>query len=749
MAMSGADDGYAYAISRVTELEVDLASAMSGLKRAQDENESMMANQADLTVAYNRLQDHNDRLRNQLAREQEERHQFNEEHQRQIAMWREQLDSKARELEEFQNQMPAPRELDAIQFELAEEIHDQYRRKVEDLEAQCAAEAQRAADARRQMELQRLDDSHREQEARDEMAEELQRHLLREQSLKRQVAALEGEVRNQADKIAEMSQSRMQTRELETKVLGLQNELQEQERHSEKERKLSGEKLLARDQELTTIRRRLHDLQIDFEASERAMEQAASELDNLRRDHVRLAAQLSEAKHKNANMRPAEESDILRDEIAQLRSSVSSEREQLTSRLKVAEDRVPTLQSAVRQAELKTRQLEEERDDRERELQHERAELERTHAAEISTIRAEAEKNKHEAEKRSLAWREKETSLLRKCEEHKSQVESMTDDLSQSQLAQREAERRLRDVRSEFQQRESAATAEAQKRINALQSEVAALRDREVTLVRECSQHAGDLEAARAALRKQQQRTDALQAEVQMLSQRLDMERAQWAREADEAQLAAIRVEEERRHSMVQQLTEDHKQKMAKIQAASKRSLQKAARKRQELRQKCQELVRRLSQVCQEKAAAVKVCEENKSAYELRLTELGMVSRFSAGIGADALLAGAPAVLRKEVGSKVSLAAGCMSVWELQAMKDRLAQNAELLKGGVGRGSGAIRARDAEILSQAIRSPSRVHLRTTTFRGDAAGNLLLSEAPVVVETQEVGGDTARSRSSER
>jgi hypothetical protein len=46
--LTGPEDGYEWAIARITELEVDLANAVSGIKRSQADNESLIANQADL-----------------------------------------------------------------------------------------------------------------------------------------------------------------------------------------------------------------------------------------------------------------------------------------------------------------------------------------------------------------------------------------------------------------------------------------------------------------------------------------------------------------------------------------------------------------------------------------------------------------------------------------------------------------------------------------------------------------------------
>merc|ERR1712129_274592 len=76
---------------------------------------------------------------------------------------------------------------------------------------------------------------------------------------------------------------------------------------------------------------------------------------------------------------------------------------------------------------------------------------------------------------------------------------------------------------------------------------------------------------------------------------------ARWAHEADEAHAAALRVAEDQRGKVMELLATGHKQQLAKLESASKRVLQKGARKRQELRQRCQELAKRVSQLQHER----------------------------------------------------------------------------------------------------------------------------------------------------
>merc|ERR1712032_547332 len=155
------------------------------------------------------------------------------------------------------------------------------------------------------------------------------------------------------------------------------------------------------------------------------------------------------------------------------------------------------------------------------------------------------------------------------------------------------------------------------------EAEIGSMRDRIARLERERNEQAAGAEAARLTLRERDKQCDALQVEVASLSKRLDVERMEWLRDTEEAR----KEEEARRDAIVAQIQEEHKKQLVKLQASSKRSLQEAAHKRQELRQQRQDLVRRIRQVQEEKAVAVRVCEENKNAYELQLVGAGLASR--------------------------------------------------------------------------------------------------------------------------
>lgn len=678
--MAADPDGYDWAIARVTELEVDLATAVAGLERSQADGAALRDIHTELVGAYKRLQDQHDQLRHHLRQEQEERHQVVDEHQRQVTLWRMQLDAKAKDLEEVQAQISAPRELDTIRMQIAEEIEEPYRQREKSLEAQVAAEKRKASEALRQLELQRVDHAHREQEAREHATEQVRQHKLREQALQRQVASLEAEVRTQMDAVAAAAHARVQLNDQETKVVGLQRALQEQERRSETERKTAADELLAQGEEVNAARRRTHKLQVEYDQVERRCEQLASENETVRQENSKLKAQLAETNDKLLVSRPKEDAEKLHEELASLRKVAAAEREHLNLALKVSDDKLQAAQLAARRAEAKAKQLEEEHSDRERDWQSEREETSRSHQAELTSLRSQKEAHEKETETKRQAWREREVMLNRQIETHTGRVESISDELAQSQATHQEGERRFKEKIRDLHQSHAAAVAEHERRHSTAEQEIKTHRERADRTEAERSEKATALEAAHAALRAQEHRHDVLQADLAALSQRLDTERAQWIREADESHAAALRLEEERRTAAVQKLTEDHKRQMAKFQAATKKAIQKGTRKRQELRQRCQELARRIMQLQHEKATAIRVCEENKSAYELQLTQMGLMSRLGAGasgLGTVGLVdSPSPSALRADAASSGSL----QHRRELRAIMERLEQNAERLQ---------------------------------------------------------------------
>jgi hypothetical protein len=680
--MAELQEGYENAICRITKLEVDLASAVSGLKHSQADNEALIGSQADLLNNYTWLQDQHERLRHELLKEQAEHGQLAEEHQQQLAFWRSQLNQKARELEELREKGPKFAQSEASTKLIAEELEGSHRKQLQELEARLQIEIDRAAMAIRQFELARLENEHLLEEACERASAEANDRKLVEQQLQHRISALESELRLRKDAAGAASQDKARVELLEANISTLQQTLQEQERRYDADRKGYADELLARSEELSVARRRLHDLQADSETRERALEQASSEAEGFKREHTRIVAQLAEARAQLQITRHAEDlvhTAELQEELDLLRHDLSAERQQFQRRTQSVEDQLQTVQSSLRRSEMRCRELEEELVEREQILNSEvqQAQCQRDEA--LNNLRTDMDRSNKEAEARWLTWREKEADLMRRLDVEKSRADAASDELVQCRFADQEVDQRLRELQQKCKQRESAASAELQKQKATMQVDLTCLRDRVERVERERNEHAAVAEALRSSLRDEQDRSDALSAEVTSLRQRFDSEQDRWVREADEAHAAALCAEEERRKRAIHKLSEQHRRQIAKLETASKSALQKGARKRQELRQRCRELAKRVMQLQQEQRHVMRVCGAGQASCESQLADSGVSSHLSMGQlpGNSVLQSVCDAVDKARTGSSGSVDA--MQRGELCGILERLEMSAARL----------------------------------------------------------------------
>eukprot|EP00811_Abedinium_folium_P002526 NODE_1231_length_2553_cov_3.617477.p1 GENE.NODE_1231_length_2553_cov_3.617477~~NODE_1231_length_2553_cov_3.617477.p1 ORF type:complete len:707 (-),score=296.28 NODE_1231_length_2553_cov_3.617477:216-2336(-) len=676
-----AAQGFEAALAQNAHLKVDLATTQAAVERLLTDNAAMKEVHADLVAAYKRVQAQHDRARHQLRREQHEWGQLEAEQQEQVALWRDQLEAKAHDFEQLQQQLTAPRELDAIRLQLAEEIEEPYMKRVASLEARLAAEQKRAAEARREAELLKLEGNNKEQDLREQLSVQAQMHRLRETALEQQLTELDAEARRHMDEAAAVACDKSLLQDLNAKVVGLQRALREQEQHSSRQQTEVADELKARIEELSAFRSHSHELQVQLDQEERRGTQLQAKCDELRREHTRMASQLADSQARTSTLRPAEEVTRLKDELAQVRAAAASERDQLNQAVRVAEERRvgPTLE--LKRAEVKIRQLEAEQLQRDREARTELDESESHSQDKLSSLRSRLEAAEKDASTCQQALRTREAALARQLENASVEGDELRKEQAQLQATHADIQRALRDTRRELREAKAAKQALQQKHEAEL-----ARRDMEIDPLRakiarfeiEAREQAADAEAAHAAMRRQEQLNDALQAEVASLNTRLDSERAQWAREVDDQQGIAVAAQDQRHANAVRQLSEEHRRQTVKLQAAMKRLAQKSAQKRQELRQRCQELSRRVVQLQQERAAAVRLCEENKRTYEMRLLEVG----FGAGGGAATPRASLPLVgcVRAELQPTAVPLTGDVvgtSQRELRAIMERLERNTD------------------------------------------------------------------------
>jgi len=660
MAGFGEPESYEWALARITELRVDLEAALATAERAQEDNAQLRVVHDGLVDAYKRLQMQMERSKDVFQKEQDDKQELVREHQRQLAHCRSQLEAKVRECEDAQHRGVAPVELHALRMQMAEEVQEPYEKKLRDLEGRVAQEQRRSTDLQRQLEQERSKAKIAESELKEDMDAQKLASRSREQALQRKLAALEADAARLGEQEAQVLALRTQLREQETKTKGLQKTLQDQELHAEREQASMAENMRQMVDETSEARRRAHQLELQLDEDSRKHSQLQADLEAARREQLTLKQQLSqaEAKAQAVVLEVPEETRRLREELSQQRAVLTSEREQRAKATKVLEDKVQAAELAAKRAESKQAQLEEEHRQRLTDVQEAQELAENKLAAENASLRAQLDAAEKEAEARRQNWREREANLLQQVEEAVSRVDSLNDELLQCQVVQEEQERRLGETQRAQQQHNSLHQTAA----HSLEDDLVAMKRKVEVLEKEHSEQAATAEALRKNLQNEQQCCQSLQAELAATSSRLDAERLAWAKQSEEVQTSFLAAEEQRRSTAMQKQAEEHKKQMNKLASATKKALQKGKLRRQEQRNKCHELVKRVAQLQSDKATAIRVCQENKSAYELRLAELGM----AVGTGPRT--------------SEAPTAGGSAHRRELRAISERLERHAEWLK---------------------------------------------------------------------
>jgi hypothetical protein len=527
-------------------------------------------------------------------------------------------------------------------------------------------------EAQKQTSLLKAQGIARVDEMNDDMAELERKHKQRELVLDRRIAALESELRaNQEDSNA-VTNLRLQLQEQQTKTQGLQRELEELEQQAGRESIVAANDLRDKIEEAAKARRRAHSVEAQLVQEERLREISASECTALRRERDALRTQVTslEAQARAAVLQ-SQVDERPNQEIAQLRATRAAEQEQHTKALRLLEEQHQTSMASARRAEAKVKQLEDDITSREREAEREEAEAGRRHQSEISAIRAEVQKVESEAEAKRQAWREKEASLLRQLSDARSRAECLSDELAQTQLQKEEFRRSLSEAKRQEQQHEQTSAAEKAQ----LTIELNSQRERAERTEAERVGLSAKADSLSEERRQAERHADALKVELDATNQRHEEERVRYAREADEAHSSAVHIEEQRRAQAAQKMQEDHRRHLAKQQIIAKKAVGKVRKKYEHSRSRCQELAKRVALLQHEKDIAIRICEENKGAYELRLHELGIAVGTAAATRPMASFVGEQgAVLRADSPGVVA------SRVELRSIADRLERHQEWLR---------------------------------------------------------------------
>jgi len=298
---------------------------------------------------------------------------------------------------------------------------------------------------------------------------------------------------------------------------------------------------------------------------------------------------------------------------------VRADRDKAANALKAAHDQRDAAMEECRRAEARLRDANEGQTEREQATRSEHEEAERRLKAEVDRLKTQVDAAEKEAETAKRNAREREQGLRQQLDAADSQKEREAEELWQCKVAQEDATRRLQEAQRVQQQREG----QWQGKEREYQAKVDALEKIPQRMERELKEAKEAAEAARGELKQKGQSVDVLQVEIRELSSRLDMERSRHAKESEEEHQAAEKAEQQRHAVVVQRMSEESKRQLHKLQAASKKAIKAATRKRHDLKLKVQDLAKRVIQLQQEKAAAIRVCEENKHTYEQRMAEMG------------------------------------------------------------------------------------------------------------------------------
>lgn len=672
MAGRGDNEGYEWALARIPELEVELAAAFSGLERAQSDNAALRDIHTNLVNAYRRLQHQHDRLTEQLHDAQDEAKHRDSEHQKQRSHYKSMMDAKTRECEELAQRAPAPRDLEALKRQLSSKIEEPLQQKIRNLESRLSQEQRRFSELQRQVHAAHSEALQEKKDLQDEITELTKAGQIKDQMLERKTSSLQAETRRLEESESTVAQLKEQLRDLEAKYQTSQRALQEQEVMSNREKSAMAEQLRVKVEETSTARRQALDLESQLEQEKHKNSQLNTALEASRGEVARLQQEVHEAhlKTKAAELREAPELLLAQQEVAQLKSKMQNEKEQHLAAIKVLEERINVADVATRRSDARIKQIEEEHKEQMQLLQEEHDQARNQLANENLALRAQLDAAERESEARKQNWREREAALVRQVEAAANRVEAVSDELLQCQVTQNEFERRIQEQR----ERELAMQAAHQQQGD----ELASLSEKVERLKRERGEAQATADGLRAKLATEEQKCQKLEAQAADTSKRLNDERIAWAKETAEVEKSASKAEEERRSAAQQRLTEDHKRQLQKLSVAAKKALQKEKLRRQEFRTKCQELAKRIAQLQAEKAMVVRVCQENKNAYELRMAELsvavGVVPRV--GLAADFPMP-PPALLRA---SETSAAGGAAHRRELRAISERLERHAEWLQ---------------------------------------------------------------------
>ena len=624
MTQGGDVASYDSVLAQNVQLKIDLQSSLSELSRKEEDNATLKQLHESLQELYRRLQEERDALKRRLRHDQAEIDEVLRRTQGELARLREQLRSKCRECEELQHQALSPQELTRWRRRLEEELREAELEPIRrQLEGQIAEAQGHARNLERLLEQERARAKMMEAELKDKLDVETTASRGKEQILERSKATLEAERRKSEDLELEVSRLQQQLDDQETRFRGLREQLQARELQSQQEqlvwkqeldRKVSDEQQMRREnQQLKELR---HEESLRAEKQLQSFEAQAEEL---RQQQKR--SEDAEVQVKTLRMEMEQEARRYHEGLAKHRAEGQEEVAKHEREMKAMEERIQATELSKKALEVHHEQLLQEKLEhfQENEEAHEQARDQLL--SENEKLRAQLKKTESEQEGRRQSWHLKEAELLKQVEALATKLENFTDELAHCKVAQQDCERRLKEAHSTHAQREE----QFKTQLSSIDDAAAKMKSQVSKLESERQEQARLAEDNGQKLRTCEAHCQDLKDEVLHMSSRQEQERREWRKQLDEAQ-AALESAEQTCTQRLQAMAEDHKKQLQTLNSKQKRSLSKAKAQLQERHGKCKDLTKHVAQLQSEKAVAVRVCEENKRFYELRLAEHAAVA---------------------------------------------------------------------------------------------------------------------------
>jgi len=588
---AAAKEAYDSLLSRVSELEIDLSRTSSALKHSTESNDRLRSLHDDLQSMYDRDRKYLDTLREELNAERASHAVQEKEFQDQMQMWHQDLESKAKELEELQEIQPQ-KEIERIKIKVIEEFEEPYEQKLRVLNSKMQVEQRKAGDARRQLEMEKLERQEEVKEIKSILQETKDNMKTQTEILTKQIRALESENKKQLDISASTNVLRQQLQEYQTKNKYFQNEIEElmsghkaevdelakqilnYSKESQKDKKEKRMEEVEREQ----LRRQLEEQMRQFSAEREQHQTVATEVASLRLRIQELLAAPS----------PVQDSERVND----LKQQIN----ELDKQLAVKTQEVTMLQDRL---SLQTSNFEKEKESKQAQQQA-RETVSTKSTAGSAAVNLTTNRLRDEVERLRASIMEKEEAIKRVNNEWEREVE----------MAREE------NVKLHVEVKSIAAAKKEQEELLRIAREELAARDRCAATIET------ELDESQRKQKSLEHRLEEAENDRKSMEEKI----VSCKHELGKSQTRVEEMEKNKHESlqcaaMAKETLEEQKKTHAKELKEQTAKLIKMKKLNKELRQKMLQIVQKMNQLQEEKQSLMNVCEENRHKYELYMAE--------------------------------------------------------------------------------------------------------------------------------